>query len=113
MPEPERDEPFYVPEEFERDHLVDAKRTVARSTRAQRPHRTLMARRPSTQRGRTRLVVTAIHLLATLLLVALAALTETWLIAAALLAVVAVSLLVSLRLVDVAQQAQVTEPQQR
>lgn len=113
MPEPARDEPFYVPEELERDHLLDARRTVARSTRAPRPHRTLVAHRPSTPRQRTRLVVVAVHLLAALLLVTLAALTQTWTIAVALLAVVGVSLVVVLRLVDVAQQAQVTEPQQR
>lgn len=113
MPEPEHDEPFYVPAEFEREHLADAQRTVARSARVQRPHRKLIAYRPATARGRTRLVVVAVHLLAAVLLVALAVLTETWPIAAALLAIVGVSLVVVLRLVDLARQPEVTEPQQR
>lgn len=96
LPEP----PLTVPREFEREHLTEARRVVARSHRKplvrSRPRSTV----PATPRDRAQRAVLAIHGVGLLLVLLLAVITDIWGIAALMAGAILVSLLVVRRTVS-------------
>lgn len=87
------DAPLYVPAEFEAEHLDDARRTVIRSALVRKRGRT-GTRRSRLERWRAGAVFA--HLIAGAIAVVIAAVTGTWGIGVSVLAVLALSLGVSL-----------------
>lgn len=98
----ERSEPpLTIPVEFERAHLAESRRIVARSHR--RPLLRTRARTspPSSPRVKARRAAVAAHGFGLLLVLLLASLTGTWAIAAAMAGVIAVSLFVVLHAIGI------------
>lgn len=110
--------PLYVPEEFQAAHLDDARRTVTRSP-VQRRFARQVAKATSWQgagrepRQRLRGLAYVLHALAAVLAVAFAAVTNTWLVGLAVLAIVGLSLAATLRLIVVIERAQAEEAQKQ
>jgi hypothetical protein len=91
----DEDRPLYLPEEFERDHLVEARRAVANSRggRAVARRVTSAALPRGVPRARTHVgIAVAVHAVAALLVLAIAAATGTWAVGLAMLGMVAISL---------------------
>lgn len=114
MDEPiDDDQPLFLPEEFEREHLDDARRTVA-NTRGGRA----IARRVSSAavpRGGPRVrthvgIAVLVHAVAALLVLTIAAATGTWAVGFAMLVLVAVSLGVVARVLHVMARDGVPAP---
>jgi hypothetical protein len=109
------DQPLFLPAEFEREHLDEARRVVS-SSRGGRA----MARRVTSaaipQRGgpeRTHIgVAVLIHAVAALLLVIIALATGTWAVGLAMLGMLAISLAVVIRVLHVMAQNRVAEKQE-
>ncbi len=98
----ERNEPpLTVPVEFERAHLAESRRIVARSHRRPLVRSRAGAPSPSSPQVRARRAAVAAHAFGLLLVLLLATLTGTWGIAAAMAGVIGVSLLVVLRILAV------------
>lgn len=93
--------PLTVPVELERDHLAEARRIVARSHRRPLLRSRPAASAPPSPQARARRVAVAAHGFALLLVLILAAVSDTWGIAAAMASVVVVSLVVVLRTIAV------------
>ena len=91
----DEDRPLYLPPEFEREHLDEARRAVANSRGAR-----AVARRVSTAalprggaRARTHIgIAVVVHAVAALFVVVIAAATGTWAVGLAMLGLVAISL---------------------
>lgn len=97
------DAPLYVPREFEREHLEEARRSVASASKGQGvAHRVMsMVRRSgSAQRRRSIGLAILLHGLAALLVLTISAVTGTWLIGLTVVGFVALSLFGSVRLLQ-------------
>lgn len=116
MDEPmDDDQPLFLPEEFEREHLDDARRTVAntRGGRAIARRVTAAAVPRGRPRVRTRVgIAVLVHAVASLLVVTIAVATGTWAVGLAMLGLVAVSLGVVARVLHVMGQNRVPTPPQ-
>jgi hypothetical protein len=97
------DQPLYLPEEFEREHLDDARRSVAESRgRRAAVRRVAVAVSPRDARRRRSLGIAAmLHAAAAVLVLAISAATGTWVVGLAMLAMVAISLAVTARVLHV------------
>ena len=109
--------PLYVPQEFQLEHLDDARRTVSRSP-ARRQAARYAARAaswPSVGRSPQqwlRGLAYLLHVLAAALALAFAAITSTWLVGLAVVGFVGLSLAAVLRLLVVIERAREEEAQQ-
>lgn len=89
------DPPLYLPEAFEREHLDEARRAVANSRggRAIARRVTAAALPRGVPRARTHLgIAIAVHAVAALLVLVIAAATGTWAVGIVMLGLVAISL---------------------
>jgi hypothetical protein len=106
------DQPLYVPEDFEREHLDDARRSVANSRGGRAIARRMVSagivgRDPRHRRSRG--IAGLVHAAASLLVVAIAAATGTWGVGLVMLGLVAVSLAVVIRVLHVVAEARERE----
>ena len=86
-------ETLYIPPELAREHEADARRTVADSVNPRRRPRAATRLRPA-EPPRPATAIIQVHLVAALLVVALATITGTWGIGAAVLGAIGVSALI-------------------
>ena len=101
------DAPLFVPEEFEREHLEDAHRTVAGTSGHQRVDRriaSVMRSRKGTSRHWSFTLALVMHAVAAVLLLAITVVTGTWTAGGIVLGLVALSLAVTLRLLRHVEQ---------
>lgn len=113
MHTPNSDEPLYVPEEFEAEHLEEARRRLASSRGPRRIARrvtsTVSRRRGTSARQQFLGVAALLHALAAVLAMAISALTGTWLIGLTLVALAGLSLATVVRVLHVVEQARERE----
>lgn len=111
------DEPLFVPDGFEAEHLDEARRTIAKNlgTRrlARRVASSIAGQRGNAPQQRVIRLITMLHGIAVLVTIALSAVTDTWLIGLAVTAMVGLSLLAAIRLVHVIERAHAYELAQR
>jgi len=110
------DQPLFLPEEFEREHLEEARRAVAQ-TRGGRA----VARRVTSatiprmgDRARTRLgIAVLVHAVAALMVLVIAIATGTWLVGLAMWGMLVISLGVTARVLHVMDQSRAPSPTER
>jgi hypothetical protein len=106
------DQPLYLPEEFEREHLADARRSVAdgRGRRAAVRRVAAAAVSPRDARRRWSLAVAwMLHAVAAVLVLAISAATGTWVVGLVMLVMVAISMAVTARVLHVLAVARARE----
>jgi hypothetical protein len=106
------DQPLYLPEEFEREHLDDARRSVAnsRGRRAAVRRVAVAAVSPRDARRRRSLgIASLLHAVAAVSVLAISAATGTWGVGLAMLVMVAISLAVTARMLHVMAAARERE----
>ena len=110
--------PLFVPDEFQSEHLDDARRTVTRS-RARRQLARQVTKAASWRGGqgsphpRLRGLAYLLHALAAVLALAFAAITSTWFVGLAVVVFVGLSLATVLRVLVVIERAQLEEAQKQ
>ena len=110
------DEPLFVPDEFEAEHLDEARRVISSNTGVRRAARKLaasVAGQRDHPRQRILRLVSILHGIAVVCAIAISAVTGTWLIGLAVAVMVGLSLLIALRLFHTIGQARDKEPAQR
>jgi hypothetical protein len=114
---PSDDEPLFVPDGFEAEHLEAARRTIASNTGARRVARrfasSVAGHRSSDPRQRLTRLIAILHGVGALFAIVISAVTGTWLIGLAVMAMVGLSLLTAVRLLHVIEQARAHELAQR
>jgi hypothetical protein len=106
------DQPLYLPEEFEREHLDEARRVVAASRGGRAIARRVTATLPGRDgRGRSPLAIAAsIHAVAALFVITITVATGTWAIGLVMLGLTAVSFAVVARVLHVLAAGHVRQP---
>jgi hypothetical protein len=112
-PKPSDDDPLFVPDEFEAEHLEQARRMVqAKSERrsiGQRFVRLATGRRGGTPKQRLTSLIVSLHGVAVLFAVVISAVTGTWLPGVAVSALIGLSLWTAFRLIHVIKQVHAHE----
>ena len=121
--EPRDEDPLFVPDEFEAEHLEEARRTVASRTGIRSVPRRLapsvVGRRGDAPKQRFTRLIVSLHVIAVLFAIVISAVNGTWLVGLAMTAVIGLSLWTAIRLVRTIEQvhahelAQRQQPQQR
>ena len=121
--EPRDDDPLFVPDEFEAEHLEEARRTIASRTGIRSVPRRLapsvVGRHSDAPKQRFTRLIVSLHGIAVVFAIVISAVTGTWLIGLAMTAVIGLSLWTAIRLVRTIERvhahelAQRQQPQQR